>query len=447
MNILKVFKTDDIRSKLAQKNIVLLFANKIFAAFISLQLIPAAIGYVDTVQYGIWITLSSLVSWMVYFDFGLTHGFRNGFASAKAKGDFKLAKQYVTTSYLILAIIFIVVLILLLIINQWLTWSELLNVSDNLEPVLNKTFIILVILLAIQMILNLFTTLLLADQKPALSALIVTLGQFFALAAIYWCTLYTKPSLLNLATSYTGIPVLVLLIFSIFFFKGKYKEYAPSFKNINLSLVKDIIGLGSKFFIIQLSMLFVFQFANFIIMRIMGAESVTAYTIVYKYFSIIYIVTGIIFLPFWSAFTEAYAKKELQWMQKTYVRLSKIWFVTIFIGFGLFFLSPIVYKYWLAKDLHIDYKLSIAMAINMIILARANLYMVCLNGIGKVFLQMIIYVSFAFISIPMMYFFTGMWGFYGILLVTSLVYLAQAAVGHKQLKLILKEKDYGVWSK
>jgi O-antigen/teichoic acid export membrane protein len=446
-SVLKVLKIEDSRTKIAQKNILFLFINKIFAAFISLQLIPATIGYVDSEQYGIWIALSSLVSWMVYFDFGLTHGFRNGFATAKAKGDILLAKQYLATSYALLTLIFTTLMILCLVVNQWLSWSTILAVDENLDDTLNKVFLIVVVFFSLQMVFNLFTTLLLADQKPAFSSILVTAGQFFALLVIYGLTFFSKGSLVYLALALIGVPAITLILFTLFFFKTKLKRYMPSIKNIRWNLSSDILSLGGKFFIIQLSMLFVFQFANFIIIRIMGAEAVTSYTIVYRYFSIIYIVMSIVFLPFWSAFTDAYARQELSWMKLTYSKLSKIWALTIVIFALLLIVSPYVYKYWLAGDISIDFNLSLAMGINMVILSRANLYMYCLNGIGKVFIQMIVYIFFAFISIPMMIYFTILWGYYGIIIVTSLVYLSQSVTGHIQLKLILKGEDYGVWSK
>ncbi|MGY3055219.1 O-antigen/teichoic acid export membrane protein [Pedobacter sp. UYEF25] len=447
MKIFKKFKSDDIRTNLANKNIVFLFVNKMFAAFISLQLIPATIGYVDSTQYGIWIALSSLVAWMVYFDFGLTHGFRNGFAVAKANNDIKLAKQYLATSYALLTVIFSVLLAVFLIINGWLSWTSILGVDKSLEAVLHKVFIIIAIFLSIRMIFNLFTTLLLANQEPALSAMIVTGGQFFSLVVIYILTFVTKGSLINLAYALVGVPVIILIVLTFYFFKTKFKEYAPSLLDINWNLSRSILGLGGKFFVIQFSMLFIFEFTNFIIIRLMGAEAVTAYTIAYRFFSIIYIAMGIVFLPFWSAFTDAYTKNEFAWMKATYSKLSKIWYLTILIFVVLLVISPLVYKYWLAKNLSIDFKLSLAMGINMIILSRANLYMLCLNGIGKVFVQMTVYLVFAFIAVPLMYIFTNLWGYYGIIAVTTLVYLCQSITGHLQLKMILNEKDYGVWSK
>lgn len=447
MNILSIFRTENIRTRLAQKNIVFLFINKLAAALISLQLIPATIGYVNADQYGIWITLSSIVAWIVYFDMGLTHGFRNGFATAKANGNNTLAKDYVSTTYAILSIVFTLVMLLCLILNQWLSWSSVFMVDTSLDKVLHKVFVVLIVFFSLQMVFNLFTTLLLADQKPGISALVVTLGQFFSLLVVYILTLTTDGNLVYLAFALIGVPTITLLLVTFIFFKTTLKEYTPSFSNINWGISKDIFGLGSKFFVIQLSMLFVFQFSNFIMLRVLGAESVTMYTIVFRYFSMIYIVMGIIFVPFWSAFTDAYAKGDLSWMKKTYSKLSKIWVITIFLFVFLLVISPYVYRNWLAKNIDIDWKLSVAVGLNMIILSRANLYMVCLNGIGKVFMQMVIYLCFAIISIPLMFLLTNLWGYNGVVFVSSVVYLCQAISGHLQLKMIFNGRERGIWSR
>jgi len=52
---------------------------------ISLLLVPLSIDYINKAQYGVWLTLSSLISWISFFDIGFTHGLRNKFAEAKAK--------------------------------------------------------------------------------------------------------------------------------------------------------------------------------------------------------------------------------------------------------------------------------------------------------------------------------------------------------------------------
>ena len=62
-------------------------------------LVPLTIDFLDTENYGIWLTLSSFIAWFSFFDIGLGNGLRNKFAEAKAKDDLELAKGYVSTAY------------------------------------------------------------------------------------------------------------------------------------------------------------------------------------------------------------------------------------------------------------------------------------------------------------------------------------------------------------
>src|ERR1700709_949889 len=121
------------RSINAKKNILASFLIRGASICISLVLGPLTINYVNASQYGIWLTLSSIVGWFSFFDIGLTHGLRNKFAEAKAKGEDTLAQIYVSTTYAILAIIFCVVWIIFLVVNHFLNWAHILNISENMR--------------------------------------------------------------------------------------------------------------------------------------------------------------------------------------------------------------------------------------------------------------------------------------------------------------------------
>ena len=190
----------DSRTVLAKKNILASFLNKGLAIIISLLLVPITINYLNAEQYGIWLTISSIVAWISYFDVGLGHGFRNRFAEAKAKGDTELARKYVTTSYATLAIVFGCVLLITEIVNPWLNWSSILNVSTS-NDLLISVVRILIIGVCITFILNVATIMLSADQKPALTAMISTLGQGVALIVIYLLTQFTESNMQYIAVA------------------------------------------------------------------------------------------------------------------------------------------------------------------------------------------------------------------------------------------------------
>ena len=68
------------RSVKAKKNILASFLIKGGNIAISLILVPLTIHYVNPTQYGIWLTLSSIIGWFAFFDIGFGNGLRNKFA-------------------------------------------------------------------------------------------------------------------------------------------------------------------------------------------------------------------------------------------------------------------------------------------------------------------------------------------------------------------------------
>ena len=131
--LIKNFVKGHDRSVRAKKNILASLLIRGFSIAISLILVPLTINYVNASRYGIWLTLSSIVAWLSFFDIGLSQGLRNKFAEAKARGDDVTAQIYVSTTYALLFIIFFVLWVIFIITNNFLNWSAILKVSDTLN--------------------------------------------------------------------------------------------------------------------------------------------------------------------------------------------------------------------------------------------------------------------------------------------------------------------------
>lgn len=174
------FTKGNERSVMVKRNIAVSLVMKCISILISLQVVPLTIGYVNSTKYGIWLTLSSIIAWLSYFDLGFAHGFRNRFAEARAKNNMKLAREYVSTTYAVLSFLFSVILLIALIINKYLNWSFVLNIDIMYNGELHVVFGLLACFFCLNIIASVFTTMLTADQKPALASLIQTTGQVLA---------------------------------------------------------------------------------------------------------------------------------------------------------------------------------------------------------------------------------------------------------------------------
>lgn len=429
----------------AKKNIIYSFLLKILSIVISLQIVPLTIHYINPTRYGIWLTLSSLICWFSFFDIGLSNGFRNKFAEAKARGKYKLARIYVSTTYATLFLIFLVFIVVVSSLAQYIDWTSVLKIDLSYKEELNNVFKIVSIFWGINMIASIFTTMITADQKPALSSLIQVLGQLLAYVTIFLLTKFTIGNLTYLAFVFSGIPIIVLIMFSIWFYSTKYKNYKPSIKLVRFSFIKPLLGLGGKFFIITMSSLVIFQLMNIIISRLEGPDVVTEYNIAYKYFNVLFMVAIIILTPFWSAFTDAFSKKDYVWMKNTMHKLEKLWLLCIPLNILMVVCADFFYNYWIGDSVSISLSMNIAVSLFMLCQTLGGVYMYLINGIGKVRLQLLIYLFFSIFSFPTMYYMCQLYGIQGLLLVPTFVYIVQAIVSRIQLIKIISERQKGIW--
>lgn len=442
------FTKGDARSVAAKRNIVALFFIKGLNILTGLLLVPLTINYISAETYGIWLTISGIVLWIGYFDLGLGNGFRNCYAKAKAKGDLDLARQYLSTTYLLLTITLTGVMVILAFINEQLNWSSLLHLNPSYAAELKTVFLILGVCFCVRLIVSTFSTMLLAEQRPALSATVQSIAQIGSLIAIYYLTLTEPGNLISLAYALSAVPCLLIFISSVIYYTlPQNRASAPRFKDIRLSLYKDILGIGIQFFLILLCMLFIFQFTNIILTRELSPIAVTQYNISYKYMGLLYMIAELVLSPFWSGYTDAYTKGDYPWMHNTLRQLEKLLLLCIPTLCLMVFLTDWVIKLWIKESVIIPLSLSIAMALFVFMQCAASVYVNLINGTGKIRLQFIIYLLCAIIAIPLMEASCRAWGVSGILAFPTFVFGVQALFGKIQLRKIVTQQAVGIWNK
>ena len=436
------------RSRGIIKNIGVSILTKGSNIICSLLIVPLTIDYINPERYGIWLTISSIIGWIVFFDLGLGNGFRNNFVKAKANSDHELCRQYVSTTYICIGLIVTFIWIIAILINKFIDWASVLNISQTYNKELHQVFFVVSLFTCLSMIVNVFSTLLTADLRPGISSIISAVGQWGVLLSIIILKHATEGNLINLACVFSGIPCLTMLISSLLMFRfTRYRIYRPSLGLFRRSLLKSIIGLGLNFFIIYLCMIALFQIVNLVISREIGPLGVTQYNIVNKYFSIIYMLVNIIMIPIWSAVTDAYSKDDYIWLNRLNNKLNKLILLS---GIGLCILlliSPCVYKLWIGNKVLIPFMLSLTMSISYFCQTLSAGKVNQINGFGKLRLQTTIFIIFALISWPMFTYSARYFGLNGIVLIPAIVYLVQGIVAEIQTKKILNKTASGIWIK
>lgn len=416
--------------------------------FINLAYVPLLVNSLNSDKYGIWLTITTIISWISFFDIGLGNGLRNKLAESVAKNDAVSAKQYVSTTYIVLGCICYCLFLFQFIIIPFINWNALFNTTivDNKE--LKLLMIWILSTLCIQLLLKLITSVLYGLQKPALASFIITCSQLLAfIGVLLFVRLNYTPTLLNLGIIISIMPTITLLIYSIFLYSTKLKIFAPSFHFFDRSKIKEIIGLGGKFFWIQLTALFLFQSNNFIIAQVCGPSQVTDYNIAYKYIGTINMLFVIITTPFWSAATDAYTRNDYKWIQNIIQKVSYILYGFTLIGAILVIASPFIYKIWLTNSVKPDFLLLSLMLIFFVIQMYWSLYGSIINGIGFIKLQFLITLIEVFVHIPLACILGSYWGIKGIILSLIISSFPNLIWPRIQLRKIFNPETTGIWKK
>ncbi|MFT5252652.1 MAG: O-antigen/teichoic acid export membrane protein [Flavobacteriales bacterium] len=444
--ILNYFKNED-RSKNIQANIVGSFFLKGISIILSLVVVPLTIDYISPYQYGVWITLSSVIGWLSFFDIGFGNGLKNKFVEAIAHGDIKLAKIYVSTTYGIMAIIISGIWLVTILVSRFVNWSEFLNV-DKIENIdlYNVVFIVLTTF-AFQFILGLLNTILISIQKPVITSVINVVSQLLILIGILVLTKTTAGSLTNLSLVMGGVNTIVLLLFSLYFFNTSLAKYAPSLKHVDFKYAKDLLKIGVRFFILQIVAIVYYETNNIIITKTLSPLDVTIYNLAFKYMSILGMAFGIILTPFWSAFIEASVLKDYAWMKAVKKKLYIGFSFFVVLGIILVLMSSLFYQLWFGKKVSIPLQLTILMGIWQICNMWNSLHSTLIYGFSKIKIQLICSVLVGVLNIPLTMFLCEKLGLNGVAMSQIFLALLIAWVGPLQLNKLINEKAYGIWNK
>lgn len=444
--IIKKLSDGSERSATIKKNILWSLLIKGISILVSLLLVPMTLGYVSVEIYGVWLTISSVLHWLTYMDVGFTLGLKNRLAEALAKGDYLKGKSLVSTTYFIMVVIFIPLAILLFVISPFINWCKILNVAEDNQEIILKTIQTLFVFVALQMIVNVFVAVVAAHQKTALSSLFNVIGQVFSLLIIGCMTMFVKPSLLNLAFAYSLMPIVIVAVSSIIYYRTSMRKIAPSISFVNVKYIKDLWSLGLKFFIIQIQQIILYQTTNLLISHLDGPEKVTLYNIAYKILNVVVMVYIIILNPLWPAYTDAYAKKDFNWMVSIYRKM-----IRIFLLFGVAIIiitvmSPLLYKIWVGNKVSIPFVLTVVLAVYTLIHCWNTLQVMLINGIGAVKLQSYIIVVGLFMHVPFSLFLGQYIGMYGVIVSMCIINLIYMSFFTVQIHKLLNQKATGIWA-
>ena len=385
-NIIQRISGKDPRSALLLKNVLASLAVKGWSVVVQLLLVPLTLACLGVYENGVWLTISSVLLWIDNLDVGLGNGLRNKLAVCLAENNIEKARQMVSSTIAMLTCIIVPVTILLA--------STIMVCATFILKFLGNFYMGL--------------------QLPAINNAIVTGGNTLALIGTGLVYLSGRHSLLLVAMAYTAGPLLSYLICLPITFLGRYRHLCPSFRLINVSAMKELFNIGSKFFVLQI------------------AGIVLLFTI--------------LCVPYWSATTDAYAKHDFAWIRQANRTLNKI-MLGIALLIGLMTIgSPLVYHIWIGTKASVPFSMTVLVGLYELILILSTRYSFVLNGIGALRLQLYVTIAMALCYVPLAIWVVGQYNnINALLLLMCFINMPGLVVNIIQYYKIIGGKAKGIW--
>lgn len=404
----------DPRSKKAVKNVVASFGLKGVSMIMSLVLVPLTLSYLTQYEYGVWLTLTSILVWLDFFDIGLTNGLRNKLAESIAKEDWDRGRAYVSTTFFILSLIGFLIIIFFSLIFFYIDWDTVLNTKENPIPQLSEIVFIVFVLCIINFVMKTIGTIFSANQEPMMSNLFSCIGQAFSVIIIYILTQVTDGNLMYVAIAFSISPILVYVISYPYAFYVRFPKLSPSYKYVKLKLARDIVGIGVQFFLIQVVCLILYQSSNIIIAQLFNPIEVTPYNIGYRYMNVIVMLFMIVITPLWTAITDAFTKKDYIWIQKSISVMMRIWLLFVALVVLFFVFSTFAIELWVGKSVHVPEIVIIALGIFVILDMWNRIFASFANGITHLKIQLFTAIAEGVLFIPLAVLFSQFMGVSGV---------------------------------
>jgi O-antigen/teichoic acid export membrane protein len=294
------------------------FAAKALNILISFLSVPLTVHYLGAERYGVWLTISSLLTWMAMTDFGLSgNALINVLAESSGRDDSEGARQYASSAFWVLTCISAVTGIIATLTFHWIPWRAVFRVSAATST--HELYLACGLTLAFFVMgfpLSLEYSIYYAYQDGFLANIWSIATNSVALTALVVVSRF-HGGLPQLVFALSGTRTLTAIANNYYLFR-RYPWLVPLPSAVRWSCIRRLFSLGGKYMVMQLGALGMFQSQPMIITQLLGPAKVVIFVVSYKIVTLpldlVYIATQ----PFISAFGEAKARQDWRWIKGAY---------------------------------------------------------------------------------------------------------------------------------
>ncbi|MDW4099696.1 hypothetical protein QI260_07085 [Staphylococcus saprophyticus] len=353
-------------------------------------------------SYGIWLVILSIITWFYIMDFGISNSLRNYLTKAVEQNNKKEASKLIFTTYLIMLVPMIALIIGGVILNSFLDWSLILNVTENKEET-NLLIKIAFILFPIIFYLNTISYVYHAYFKSYIVNVLQFLNLFINCIVIYICSFNENTSIVVMGSIYFGINIFIYLCATIIFYLNHNELNLLKFNNFDSNFVKPLFSMGISFFILDIASILLYNSGPIVISTFFNPVIAIDFQLPYKLLTIFVTLSHIILTPLWTLIITKMTNKNFNDIKRINIKLN-LFLILISIIILAFtpFVNTVIYL-WIGTFYDIDLKFIVCIAILVILSIICHAYQTLLKSMGKLRVQTFVFVVSIIISYSSMF--------------------------------------------
>ena len=396
MLLLKRISGMSSNTKIVAKNTIFAFIIKGGSLAISFLNTPFLIKYFHNNEIlGLWFTIFAVLNWFLAFDLGIGNGIRNYLVKALTNNDTKKAKHIISSGIIAVGGITILLTIIGLLLINYCNVNRIFNVST--EVISQKSIKICASIVFCSLITRFFLTLI---NSVFYALQMASVNNFLTLCSSILLFIYVVmfrfnnsiDSLFYISIAFLIISNIPILIAGIIVFCTKLKMCKPSYLYVNKDSMRQIIGIGSVFFLCQIFYLIIANTNEFFISHFWSPKSTVDYSFYYRITMLLGTMISLALSPTWSMVTKAYEEKNHLW-------ITHLFRVFKFTGLGIMALQFSIIPFlqwimdlWLGKgQITVDIPTAIAFACFGTSFLYSSMLSTIVCGMAKMNVQLFAY--------------------------------------------------------
>jgi O-antigen/teichoic acid export membrane protein len=338
-------------------------AGRLAGVAVTLVSIPLLLSYLGLERFGLWLTLTSIIAMLGPLDLGIGNGLTTLISMAYGRGDKNEIRTFVSTAAAMAVGVAVVLGGLFAIVYPVIPWAALTNAESSLAAAESgPAAAALAICFVIAIPLGLVSRIHQGFQEGYIASAWILVWNALALVLLV-LAVKLGAGLAFLVLALAGGPLLAALLNGLVLFIEQRPWLRPALASVDGKRARTLIGTGTLFVVLQLSLVVGYQSDNIVIAQILGIQAVADYAVPMKLFMIAPTLLSFALAPLWPAYGEALARGDASWVARA-LRRSIVLAMAVNIPVAVLLLAsgPAILTAWVGNVINPSLVLLVSLA-------------------------------------------------------------------------------------